>query len=258
VSDAQPIKEGDGMADELIALAPNVWLFPSDDDAEAGRVQPSVGIICGATQTVLVDAGNGPAHARRIRAALHRIAAPPLRFVIYTHHHWDHVFGAQVFGVPVIAHELGRDLVAELAARSWSRQALARRIVDEPERAVSLTALFHALGDDQLALCVPTLTFSQRLQVHVDELTIELQHVGGQHAPDSISVGVPEAGVLFLGDCYYPPPMHLRTPESALDVAMLSSLVSERYAWYVEGHNAPHSRAALRAALAQLDGGADG
>jgi len=247
------------MAGELVAVTPNVWLFPCDDDAEAGRIQPSVGIICSATQTVLVDAGNGPAHARRIRAALERIAAPPLSFVIYTHHHPDHVFGAQVFGVPVIAHELGRDLVAELATRSWSRQTLAQRIVDEPERAVGLTALLHAIGDEeQLALCVPTLTFSQRLRLHVDELTIELQHVGGQHAPDSIVVGVPEAGVLFLGDCYYPPPLHLRTAESALDGAMLAALVSERYEWYVEGHNAPHSRAALRAALAQFERGADG
>jgi hypothetical protein len=127
VSGASFTGEGDRMDDELIALAPNVWLLPCDDDADAGRVQPAVGIVCSATQTVLVDAGNGPAHARRIRAALDRIAAPPLRCVIYTHHHPDHVFGAQLFGVPAIAHELGRALVAELAARSWSREALARR-----------------------------------------------------------------------------------------------------------------------------------
>jgi glyoxylase-like metal-dependent hydrolase (beta-lactamase superfamily II) len=45
------------------------------------------GDACGVTQTILVDAGNGPAHVRRIRTALDRIAVLPLRFVIYTHHH---------------------------------------------------------------------------------------------------------------------------------------------------------------------------
>jgi glyoxylase-like metal-dependent hydrolase (beta-lactamase superfamily II) len=258
VSGASFTGEGDRMDDELIALAPNVWLLPCDDDADAGRVQPAVGIVCSATQTVLVDAGNGPAHARRIRAALDRIAAPPLRCVIYTHHHPDHVFGAQLFGVPAIAHELGRALVAELAARSWSREALARRIAEEPERAVGLTALRNAVGDDQVTPCVPALTFSQRLRLHMDGLTVELRHVGGQHAPDSIVVGVPEAGVLFLGDCFYPPPLHLRAPDSTLDVAMLAGLVSEQYEWYVEGHGAPHRRAALRAALAAFERGDTG
>jgi len=244
------------MAEELISIAPHVWLFPCDDDEDTGRTQPSVGIICTATQTILVDAGNSPAHARRIRAALAQIAAPPLRFLIYTHHHWDHVFGAQVFGVPVIAHELGRELVASLAAKSWSRQSLAQRMLEEPERTASYTAVIHALaGDDQLDVSVPSLTFSHRLRLHVDTVTIELRHVGGQHAPDSIVVGIPEAGVLFLGDCYYPPPLHLRTAESAADVAMLASLVSDGYEWYIEGHDRPHTRAELRAALAGATGG---
>jgi glyoxylase-like metal-dependent hydrolase (beta-lactamase superfamily II) len=242
------------MLEELIAITPNVWLFPCDDDEQAGRIQPSVGIICTATRTLLVDAGNSPAHARRIRAALDRIAAPPVRFVIYTHHHWDHVFGAQVFGAPVIAHELGRELVGGLAARPWGRRELAQLIADEPERAASYTALLHALADDaEIEVCVPSLTFAERLRLYVDDLTIELEHVGGQHAPDSIVVRVPEAGVLFLGDCYYPPPLHLRTAESAPDVSMLASLLSDRYAWYIAGHDRPHTHAELRTALAATD-----
>lgn len=244
------------MDDVLISLTPHVWLFPCDDDEVTGRIQPSVGIICTARQTILVDAGNSPAHARHIRAALDHIAAPPVRFLIYTHHHWDHVFGAQVFGVPVIAHELGHELVGNLATMPWSRQSLAQRIVEEPQRAASYTALLHALADDaQLDVYVPSLTFSDRLRLHVDDLTIELEHVGGQHAPDSIVVRVPEVGVLFLGDCYYPPPLHLRTTESTPDVAMLASLVSDRYEWYIEGHDHPHTKAELRTVLAATSAG---
>lgn len=239
------------MVEELVPIAPGVWLFPCDDDAQAGRLQPAVGAICTATHTTLVDAGSSPAHARRIRAALARIAAPPVRFVIYTHHHWDHVFGAQVFGAPAIAHELGRELVAALASRSWSRGELAQRIAEEPGRAASYAAIRHALADDaRVDVCVPSLTFSNRLRLQGGDVTIELEHVGGQHAPDSIVVRVPEAGVLFLGDCYYPPPLHLRAAEAAPDLAMLAALVSDGYEWYVAGHDRPHSRAELRDALA--------
>lgn len=244
-------------AEELVAITPNVWLFPCADDAQAGRTQPAVGAICSATHTVLVDAGNSPAHARRIRAALDRLAAPPVRFVIYTHHHWDHVFGAQVFGAPVIAHELGRELVGALASRPWSWEELAQRMAEEPGRAASYAAIRRALADDaQVDVQVPALTFSSRLRLHGADLTIELEHVGGQHAPDSIVVRVPEAGVLFLGDCYYPPPLHLRTAEPAPDLAMLESLVSDRYEWYIGGHDRPHRRAELRSALAAAGTGA--
>lgn len=239
------------MVEELVPIAPNVWLFPCDDDEQAGRLQPAVGVICTATHTILVDAGNSPAHARRIRAALGRVAAPPVRFVIYTHHHWDHVFGAQVFGAPVIAHELGRELVGALASRPWSREELARRIAEEPGRAASYAAIRHALAHDDLVdVFIPSLTFSKRLRLYGDNLTVELEHVGGQHAPDSIVVRVPEAGVLFLGDCYYPPPLHLRAAEPAPDLAMLAALLSDGYEWYIGGHDRPHSRAELRTALA--------
>ena len=157
------------------------------------------------------------------------------------------MFGAQVLGAPVIAHVLGREFMEAQAARPWSRRELAQRIAEEPVRAASDAALLHALADEaQLDLCVPSRTFSERLRLHVNEMTIELDDVGGQHGPDSIVVRVPEANVLFLGDCCYPPPVHLRTAESASDVSMLASLVSDRHEWYIPGaRSSPHqSRAA--------------
>jgi glyoxylase-like metal-dependent hydrolase (beta-lactamase superfamily II) len=241
------------MADLLLSITPQVWVFPCDDDDDAGRVQPSVGIICTTRHTILVDAGNSPAHAHRVRAALHTLKAPPVQYLIYTHHHWDHVFGAQVFGVPAIAHEHCRECLLPVAEAGWSRQDVAQRSQQEPRRAASSTAVLNALGDQpDLQIWLPSFTFSQRMRLSVDDLTIELEHVGGQHAPDSVIVRVPEAGVLFLGDCYYPPPLHLRTAPAAPDWAMLDSLVNDRYQWYIEGHDRPHALMELRKALAGM------
>lgn len=63
------------------------------------------------------------------------------------------------------------------------------------------------------------------------------------------------AGVLFLGDCYSPPPLHLRTAGPAPDLAMLASLVSDGFEWYIGEHNRRHSRAELRTALAAAGAG---
>ena len=84
------------MSDTLQQVASNIWIFPHDEDAN--RVQPNVGIIVAGKHTVLIDAGNSPRHARRIMIALDDIQAPAVSYLIYTHSHWDHVFGAMVFG----------------------------------------------------------------------------------------------------------------------------------------------------------------
>ena len=83
------------MPDTLIQVAQNVWIFPRDEDPN--RFQPNVGVIVGGGQTILVDGGNSPRHARRVLLALHDVNAPPVSYVIYTHSHWDHVFGTMVF-----------------------------------------------------------------------------------------------------------------------------------------------------------------
>jgi glyoxylase-like metal-dependent hydrolase (beta-lactamase superfamily II) len=51
---------------------------------------------------------------------------------------------------------------------------------------------------------VPEPTFTDHLTIPPDNETLELEHVGGLHAPDSIVVRVRKASVMFVGDCFYP------------------------------------------------------
>ena len=83
-------------------LAENIWLWPHNPDFNA--VQSSVGVIVDKNETVLVDTGNSPNLARKIKGELKRHGFPAVSRIIYTHHHWDHVSGACEFQVPVVAH----------------------------------------------------------------------------------------------------------------------------------------------------------
>ena len=49
---------------------------------------------------------------------------PPARLLVYTHHHWDDTWGACAWDVPVVAHEVGADLLAAEAAKPWSHEYL--------------------------------------------------------------------------------------------------------------------------------------
>ena len=229
------------MPDELLQIAERVWIFPRDPDSS--RVQPNVGMICTPTQTVLVDGGNSPRHARRVLAALAEINAPPVSYVIYTHHHWDHVFGAQVFSAPAIAHELCHKLLIETASKPWGYAYIQEEMRRNPLREAGLIAMGRAIDDwRSFRVIMPTVTFTGKLHMYLDGLTLELAHVGGRHAMDSIIVRVREEGVLFTSDCYYPPPLHLREPDDTLDFAMIQSLAADTIHTYVDGHGLPRTR----------------
>lgn len=231
-------------------VADNVWYYPPHPDSEA--VQPGVGIVITERETVLIDAGNSPRHAYQIRAALKLMDAPPVRYVIYTHHHWDHTFGAQAwYGSIIVSHALCRALMQEhYASQPWSQRYIQEQSYLEPRRAPGLQAMNHAIADwSRFRLMLPQITFSEHMSLVLDGMSLTLKHVGGQHAADSIIVQAGE--VLFLGDCCYPPPQPLRQPEDTLDFAMIESLLEINAAWYIDAHGLPRTPADVRQLLEQ-------
>ncbi len=229
------------MPDELKQLAESVYYFPFNPDYT--KVEPNVGVIITRHQTILVDAGNGPRHARRILSALKEMHAPPISHIVYTHHHWDHVFGACVFKAPAIGHILCRELLLESAARPWGSEYLKDEIRKNPGLEASYTAIGNAIEDwSEFLVVPPSITFSDKMDLYLDSLSISMERVQGEHAPDSIVVLVRERGVIFLGDCYYVPPLHLRTSQSKGSAEILKSFVDQPISLYVDAHNPPKSK----------------
>lgn len=224
----------------LQPLAENVWLFPHDPDEE--KVQPSVGVVCDGRQTILIDGGNGDHHAWAIQAALKEINAPPVQLIIYTHHHWDHVFGAHCFEVPTLAQRLCHQLLNQEATLAWGQPVPATSCYT-----LSQPALIQATADwSAFRIIVPAQTFGDHLTLPLEGMTMALWHVGGRHALDSIVIRV--NGVLFMGDCFYPGRGSTQT-----DWAMVRQLLSDTaHEILVSSHAQPASRAAWLAYMETL------
>jgi glyoxylase-like metal-dependent hydrolase (beta-lactamase superfamily II) len=232
------------MQSEITQLSEHVWLWPHNPSFTA--VQSSVGIITDENETVLVDAGNSPQLARRIKASLRKHGFPPVKLIIYTHHHWDHTYGACEFQVPVVAHATCKANLAEEAQKPWSVAYLHQQIESNPLLKTSYKAKERAIRDwAAFRIVIPEIVFDHSLTLPCGRLNLELEHVGGQHAEDSIVVKVPEERVMFLGDCYYPPPLHLGTPKSTTSLSMLAALENKEYTLYVHGHGSPMTRATI-------------
>lgn len=237
---------------ELEHLIGQVWIYPASPEPQ--DIQPNVGILRLPNRTILIDGGNSPRHSRRILGELAASGFPPVDTIIYTHHHWDHVFGAQVFNAAtIIAHENCAARLQEAAIRPWSQTALRDEMARQPELTLFNEAIIRVVEDFRdFRICVPTMSFSHLLTLHTAMCRVELVHVGGSHASDSIIVKIPEFGVMFLGDSYYPPMYLERTPENdKLDVTVLESCAAEGYEVYVDGHGKPRTLARLQAMIAE-------
>jgi glyoxylase-like metal-dependent hydrolase (beta-lactamase superfamily II) len=220
----------------LVHLAGRVWLYPHDPDLD--NVQGGIGVVADDRGSVVVDAGNSPFLARRVREAMDAAGLPAARWLVYTHHHWDHVWGAIAWGdVEIVAHAASRDLLAAEARRPWSHEYLRAEVARDPLLGPSFRARAWAMPSwDGFAVRPPDTVFDEALTLPTG---VELTYVGGRHAVDSIVATVPDAGVRFLGDCFYPPPFHLRGDGDTHDLAMLRRLLRDDIAWYVDAHSAP-------------------
>jgi len=220
-------------------LRRRVWWYPASPGSRS--VQGGVGVIVGKEGSIVVDAGNSPDRARRIQSAMAEAGLPEARWLVYTHHHWDHTWGACAWpDVEIIGHEAGKAPMEAEAALPWSEEFIAERMAADESLRPSYQARANAVTDwDEFKVIPPHRTFSDRVTLPGD---VELRHVGGHHAPDSTIVAVPGSKVMLLGDCFYPPPYHQRKPGDEPDFAMLRELITDDYRWYVDSHSPPMRR----------------
>lgn len=215
-------------------LSPHVDRFTPDERTD----RPNLGAIHGRGGTVLVESGASPAHLRAFLDGLEARGRPPVVASVLTHWHWDHSFGSSALDVPVLAHvETAREL-AQQASYEWSDDALAERVRDGRELAFCAEMIRLELPDrSELRIVVPDETFTDRWTHDLGDVQVVAEHVGGDHAADSVVVHVPQDGVLFLGDCLY---QRLHAPEPCLTVDGVRTLVGRVRAYgariAVEGH----------------------
>ncbi len=229
---------------QLNHISPHVrWLAP---DARTDR--PVLGVISGARGTLLVDAGNSPAHANMLLQAISKIDVPAPTFVALTHWHWDHVFGTAVLDLPTFAHTETQWSVAHMAQLDWRDAALDRRVEEGVEIAFCRDMIKAELPDrTNLTLRPPDIGFTEGIDLDLGGVTCHIVHVGGDHAQDSTVVYVPDDKIMFIGDCIYPDIYHTsRRYTTSKLFPLLDQLLSYDAEWYLAGHHSePISRMEL-------------
>ena len=144
----------------------------------------NIGVVAGPEGVLLVDA-EWPQLNAKVRAAVARIAARPVHYVVDTHWHWDHVGGNAQFarrGALIISSRQTHDYI--VAA----------------QRAASAT-------DGQYApdpFAIPALALDAGTQrMYIGGLTLEIIHAPPAHTDGDLIVRYLEADVLQTGDTFF-------------------------------------------------------
>ena len=140
--------------------------------------------------TVVVDTLLFPAVARKMRD---KIAAEsgPVKYVIYTHHHMDHVGGGTVF----------LDQQPEIVAHRYLPEHLEKYSILKVHRSRIASIQFNVPFDPDRtpALAAPTRLFDHSTAFTLGDKTFELYHARAE-TEDATWVFVPEIKAVFVGD----------------------------------------------------------
>ena len=206
------------------------WMPPGPPD------RPSVCGVVGDRRTLMLDAGSSKAHTRAFLDALWAESAAHPSAVVYTHSHWDHVFGGAGLGGQVIAHAWTAEQLFELAAMDWSDEALDERVAAghaSPQHAANVK---EELPSPRTVEVAPAdIVFKDGLDIALGGVTVRVRHVGGDHSAESSVIYVEPDRVLFLGDCMYDSPAGVLTAELAFPLH--DAILRFDAELYVEGHH---------------------
>ena len=180
---------------KAVRVANDVWFVQGEaalGSAANRNFISNAGFVVTDDGVVVVDALGSPALADELIAEIRRVTAQPIRYVIVTHFHADHIYGLQAFkavGATIIAHPAGREYLSSDTAQ--------RRLE------ASRQEMFPWIDDQTRLLGADRWLDQEDSTLRVGSHAFRIRHVGPAHTPEDLVVYVPKAGVLFAGDLVF-------------------------------------------------------
>ena len=149
----------------------------------------NIGFIVGADAVAVIDPGGSFAEGTALRAAIRAHTDRPIRYVILTHVHPDHIFGAAAF----------RDDHPDFVGHAKLPGTLAQR------GDYYLRRLRSALGDEAAGSEVvpPTLLVSDRLDLDLGGRHLSLQAHGPAHTDNDLTIFDENTRTIWLADLLF-------------------------------------------------------
>lgn len=169
-------------------------------------------LIVGKDGLIIIDTLDELRASQQVLEDFRKISSLPIKAIIYTHSHPDHIFGSQSFvsgeSPEVYAHESLLPTVQKLASETTPiiGTRSARMFGNYLEKSdlvnVGIGPFQGYNADTKLDFVPPTKTFKDTLEIEVAGIQLKLIHAPGE-TDDQIYIYHPEKNILFVGDNFY-------------------------------------------------------
>ncbi len=169
---------------QLKLVGPNTWAAIDDAKGDAGA---NAGFVIGDSGVVVIDTFENEASAKALLIEIRKLTQLPVKFVVNTHYHLDHVAGNRIFS------NVGAIIVAHDNLRGWinteNLKFFGEKIKPEEKTLVG-------------QLAGPEVSYESAVTLYLGRGRVNVQFFAGHTGGDSI-VSIPDAGVVFCGDLFW-------------------------------------------------------
>jgi glyoxylase-like metal-dependent hydrolase (beta-lactamase superfamily II) len=190
-------------------------------EGTTGVVNGNITLVVGREAALVVDTGQFPSIARRVIADIRRITPLPVRHVVNTHWHGDHLLANSVFKeawpqARFIAHShtiaqgarFYTDYAKSMAKRlpgivdGMRKERAATRSAEEREFLDRTLDCVDRAGPDIAATryLAPDLPVDREREIDLGGVKAVVRHLGSGNTPGDLIVWLPEARVAIVGD----------------------------------------------------------
>jgi glyoxylase-like metal-dependent hydrolase (beta-lactamase superfamily II) len=163
-------------------------IYAAIDNAK-GESGANAGFVVGDDGIAVIDTFENEPAAHALLGEIRMVSKLPIKFVINTHYHLDHVAGNAVFA------KEGAVIVAHRNVPAWIRTENLKFFGKD------ITAEQKSLVEN---LAVPTMLYDSETELHLGSLALHVQYFPGHTGGDSIVIVQQEkSAVIFCGDLFW-------------------------------------------------------
>jgi len=166
---------------------------------------------------VIVTDPMNPKAAKLLQAEIRKITDKPVKYVVYSHNHHDHISGGIIF--------------KEEGARFVGHENVVRELRDHPSAVTPL----------------PDITFKDLYTLKLGGRTLELEYYGPNHGDSLVVMRLPKEKILFIVDIVTPRRVAFRgMPDFWPDewIRSLKEIEATDFDYVISGHG-PHTQPAI-------------
>src|SRR5579864_2379455 len=168
-------------------LGNGAWAATDNPAAKAARSGANAGFVIGSDGVAVIDTFENVAAAQSLLDEIRKKTNLPIRFVVNTHYHLDHVAGNSIFA------NAGATILAQENVRSWERTENAKFF--GPKITAQQKEEVESLG-------LPSVTYKNGVTLYLDRRALVVRSLPGHTGGDSI-VYDSSANVVFCGDLFW-------------------------------------------------------